>query len=58
MTLNHKDIIETGGVGLSTTYHVNQPNILFGRITGLLETEKHQTLRTYFHSFPVLSKLH
>lgn len=58
MTLKHNGIIKTGGVGLSTTFHVNQPNILFERITGLLEIEKHQTVRTYSKSFPVLSKLH
>lgn len=58
MTPKHNEIVKTGGVGLSTTDHVNQPNILFERVTGLLGIEEHQTARTYSSSFPVLSKLH
>jgi len=49
--------LKTGGVGLSTTYHINEPNILFERMTGFLVIEKHQTVRIYSSSFPVISKL-
>lgn len=57
MALKYNEIIKTGGVSLSTTYRVNQPYILLERIACVLEIEKHQTVRTYSSTFPVLLKL-